>query len=272
MRKELVAGLLVGTASLVAGSVYAADAPEDPAPIALPADNPFNGFYAGVHAGYTSASTDEEFYGWANAWSSDFYGLSSFGWFSNELSGASLGAQAGVNYVMDSGLVVGGEVSLSWAAIQGSTDDFDMDYYDCNCGVYWGEFNANIDAMGTGVLKVGYATDQFMVYATGGLALAKYSWEDIIGGDSADGWWDLLASGSTVRQGWTVGVGGSVMVTENTSIDLQYNYADFGTLELESYGALTTEDTDPSNSYFGGYDKSVSLTSHTIKIGVNQHF
>lgn len=276
MQKKLTAVLLIGVAPLFAGAAYAADAIEpagiEPVEIALPADNPFNGFYVGVHAGYTSATSDETFYGWANAWNSDFYGLDADGALTNDLSGASLGAQAGVNYVMDSGLMIGGEVSVSWAAIQGSTNDVDMDYYDCDCGVYGGEFTSTIDAMGAGVFKAGYATDKFMVYGVAGLALAHVGWTDEIGGDSDDGNWFLRGSGDGVRQGWTVGVGGSVMVTEDTSIDLQYNYANFGTLDVSGSGELSTADTDPSNLYAGGFDKSVSLTSHTIKIGVNQHF
>lgn len=275
MRKHLVAGLLLGTASLMGGSAFAADAIEivDAAPITLPADNPFNGFYAGVHAGYSKATSEEEFYAWANAYNSDFYGLDYVGAFSNDLTGASLGAQAGVNVVLDSGLMIGGEVSVSWAALQGSTDEFDgeFDWY-CDCGVYGGEFDAQIDGLGTGVVKLGWATDQFMVYATAGLALASVSWTDVIGGDSDDGNWFLQASGDTMRQGWTVGAGGSMMVTESTSIDLQYAYSDFGTLDVDAFGELSTEDSEPSNIYAGGFEKSVALSAHTIKIGINQHF
>lgn len=273
MHKQLMAALLLGTASLMGGVAFAADAiePAEPAPIVLPADNPFNGFYAGAHVGYTSASTEESFFAYAPGWDLDYPYGGFAGDFENSLSGASIGVQAGVNYVLDSGLVLGGEVSISWAAIQGETSDFDVDWY-CGCDVEGGNFNAQIDALGTGVLKVGYATDKFLVYATAGLALADYSWDDTFGGDSYDGPWFHLASGSGVRQGWTVGVGGSVMVTDSTSIDLQYNYADFGTLDTEDFGEVTTAAADPSSSYTSFYDKSVALTSHTIKIGVNQHF
>lgn len=262
---------MAGTASLIGAQAFAADAiePADPAPIELPADNPFNGFYVGVHAGYSSASTEEDFYA-TSAWDADYYGT--YGHVENSLSGAMLGAQAGVNYVLDSGLVIGGEVSISWAALQNTTEDFDSDLYCGACGVYYGQFKAQIDAMGTGVVKFGYATDKFLVYATGGVALANYSWNDLIGGDSIDGYWDLQAGDSIVRQGWTVGVGGSVMVTDSTSIDLQYNYADFGTLDVTTYGEVRTEFPDPSTVYPAAIDKSMSLVSHTIKIGVNQHF
>lgn len=271
MHKQIVGALVVGAATLLGSQmlVGAANAGE----MNVVTDNPFNGVYLGIHAGYTQADTDESFYGWAQAWSSDFYGLNSSGDFTNKLTGGSLGGQAGVNFVLGQGLVIGGEVSVDWANIQGSTTDFTLDGPpECECDIDFGEFSSTIKSLGSAELKIGYATGAFMVYGTAGMALANVDFTDSIGGDSASGAWDLTATGSGMRRGFTVGVGGAVMVMPDVAVNLQYNFTNYGSADVTSDGTLTTAEDEPSYTYDGGFEKTVSLTSHAFKIGINKFF
>lgn len=272
MNKQIIGALVVGAATLLGAQLVAGTA--NAGEMNVVTDNPFNGVYLGIHAGYTQADTDESFYGWADAYNSDFYGLDSWGSFTNKLTGGSLGGQVGVNYVLGTGLVIGGEVSVDWANIQGSTTDFTINgsYY-CDCTIAGGEFSSTINSLGSAELKIGYATDMFMIYGTAGLALANIEWSDSIGGSVSDsGPWDLTASASGTRRGYTIGVGGAVMVMPDVAVNLQYNYTNYGSVDVSSEGTLTTDEAEPSYTYDGGFDKTVQLTSHTFKIGINKFF
>ncbi len=93
--------VLVTTAALALATTmsHAADLVE-PAPVAPPpvviAENPFDGFYLGIHGGY--------------GWQSGSY--SGDGWL--------LGGQLGYNWVAPSGLLLGAEISGSWVDVGGS--------------------------------------------------------------------------------------------------------------------------------------------------------
>lgn len=272
MNKQIIGALVVGAATLLGAQLVAGTA--NAGEMNVVTDNPFNGVYLGIHAGYTQAETDESFHAWADAWSIDPYafdGLNADGTLTNTLTGGSLGGQVGVNYVLGQGLVIGGEVSVDWANIQGSTTDFTIiGSPECNCNIEGGEFTSTIKSLGSAELRIGYATNLFMVYGTAGLALANIDWTDRIGGESADGIWDLTASASGTRRGYTVGVGGAVMVMPDVALNLQYNYTNYGSADVSSEGTLTTD--SPSETYDGGFDKTVQLTSHTFKIGINKFF
>lgn len=93
--------VLVTTAAiaLLTTASYAADlvAPPPVAPAPVVMENPFDGFYLGIHGGY----------GWqSNGGSGD-------GWL--------VGGQAGYNFVFGSGFLLGGELSGSWADVGDST-------------------------------------------------------------------------------------------------------------------------------------------------------
>ena len=104
-------------------------------------ESPFNGFYAGVHGGYGwgdsqidyngtysySASSDAEICDYDNGGGIGFctpYPVAGdegeFGGSrSLSSSGGVLGIQAGANFVMGGGFLIGAEVSASWSGIAG---------------------------------------------------------------------------------------------------------------------------------------------------------
>jgi outer membrane immunogenic protein len=156
---------------------YAADLVVSPPPVApapVITENPFNGFYLGIHGGY----------GWASN------GGSGDGWL--------VGGQGGYNWVGSSGLLIGAELSGSWADV--------------------GDSFVTMNGLGILQAKLGWANEQIALYATGGGALASLDTNvPVIGGfDDTPG-------------GWTVGAGMDFMLGRDWSLGASYNYVDFGT-------------------------------------------
>lgn len=229
-------------------------------------ENPFHGFYAGVHTGYGVGRVEEgiEFFGGND---SDF--LTLLADWGADVDGALIGAQGGINVVLDQGLMVGGEVSISWAALQGSGSVFDAIVDDGSDYPFdGGSYETAIDGLGTAELKVGFATDEFIVYASAGIAMANVNSTVTVGGVTQTSGWIAQNTASGVMQGWTVGVGGAVMVTPSASVNLSVNYADFGTLETTDVDTFFTGDDDLPVSVF----RTTAVTQTTVKLGVNQHF
>jgi outer membrane immunogenic protein len=65
--------------------------------------------------------------------------------------------------------------------------------------------------------RAGWAMDNFLLYATGGLALAGFDYEDQWG-----------CQFDQTRNGWLVGGGAEVKVSSRASLKAEYNFMDFG--------------------------------------------
>ncbi|OEO27912.1 hypothetical protein VW23_007315 [Devosia insulae DS-56] len=151
---------------------------------------------------------------------------------SYDLDGFSVGAQAGYNWQMDS-VVFGIEGDVALASIYG--EDLSIP---ANRTINW---TASLRG------RLGYAWDAVLLYATAGVAVANTTGEVFIIDDVTE-----------THVGWTVGVGAEAMVSDNVSAKLEYNYADYGAVTYDYFGGLLPVDT--------------SITTHTIKAGVNFHF
>jgi outer membrane immunogenic protein len=81
-------------------------------------------------------------------------------------------------------------------------------------------YTTNIPLEGSARLRIGYAWDRVLFYATGGAALA-----DIQNSYTAPGGSDSF---SAARFGWTLGAGIEYAVDDNWSIRAEYRYTDFG--------------------------------------------
>jgi outer membrane immunogenic protein len=172
--------LLLAAALFVAAPAYAGDLPQRNYNNPQAYRNLFNwtGFYAGVHGGW----------GWGNATGGD-------------IDGHALGAQAGYNYQLVSGMTFGVETDITITGIDGIAAG--------------GNFTA--DYIGTLRGRLGYAFDRVLLYATGGLAYA--------GGDLRIG----ALSNDQSHLGYALGFGIEGMITTNLSARLEYIYTDFGT-------------------------------------------
>ena len=102
--------------------------------------------------------------------------------------------------------------------------------------------------------RVGYAWDRFLGYVKGGGAWVKDEYTATGAG--------LIATGSEVRSGWTVGVGGEYAFTNNLSAFVEYNYYDFGSKNVSFV-----------NQFGGNFGiADISETKSVAKIGLNWKF
>ena len=218
MRFVATAMAALAASAAMTASAFAADLyiPEQPFIPSTPAES-WSGAYVGVHVGY----------GLGEAIDIDFDGYT---W---DMSGLIAGAQAGVNYQMDS-TVLGIEADIAWTGVGGP--------YLFNGALDDEDYVASISWMSTIRGRVGVDLDAFLVYGTAGLAIAGLH-IDYFDDDSSE-----------THVGFAVGAGVEKKITENISLKAEYLYANFGA--VDHYG----------QSY------PLSFDVHTVKAGLNFHF
>lgn len=236
MKKFLFAALAI---LATAGTVSAADVAVRPAgsPAAMIAA-PYNwsGLYLGIEGGLGSGRSHHSTALVPNF--SDVFGV----------SGGLFGATAGMNW-QTGALVLGVEGDASFAWMSGSTAGIAPIF--CPPGGATANCTTRLQGLETLRLRVGYAWDRFMPYATGGLAVGQ------IYGASDPG---NVNSGSASKAGWTFGGGIEGAFGQNWTAKLEYLYVDFGTasgLFIRNPGAF------PFN---------VSLNAHIFRVGLNYKF
>jgi outer membrane immunogenic protein len=216
MMKRLARGILLAS---IAGAACAADLPAPSVPyskapaVVSPATN-WSGFYIGAMGGYGSENT------------SDPLGI----------KGGFGGATVGYNWQFGT-IVAGieadggfGDVSNS-ATVSGVTA------------------TAKVDALATVRGRVGVAFDQFLLYGTGGLALADAKIDA-----SAFG-----VSDSKTLTGWTVGAGAEWMFMPRWSVKAEYLYRSFAS---QTFFA----------AQFPPGITTGTLNVNSGEVGVNYHF
>ena len=167
----------------------------------------WGGFYMGGHGGYGWGDRDGCFeadgiFGTADDSCSDGDGDEEV--FDYDQEGWLVGGQIGYNHMIGS-FLVGLEVDASFASIDG-VGDFDGDP-----GV--GEYEWLAGFKG----RVGFAMDDFLLFGTGGLALAGFDFDGSSG-----------CQFSQTRDGYLAGGGLEVKISNRASIKVEYNYMDLG--------------------------------------------
>ena len=153
-------------------------------------------------------------------------------------NGPFIGAQLGLNRLVNDRLVVGLEADISFSDISGDA--------------FFGGKSASSDLnrFGTARVRAGIlVTPTTMFYATGGLAWAD--WTDTFTPESTTN------SFSNVDIGWTVGGGLETFVSDKLSFKIEYLYLDFGD-ETHSWA-------DSGQSGTVEFDHQI----HTVRLGVN---
>ena len=153
------------------------------------ASGAWEGAYIGVFGGYGFGSIDDSVDG-AYSLEDDELGLS--GWL--------VGATAGANFALGSGIIAGVAGDVAWSNISGEYEDFDY----------------NIDWTGSLRGVLGVDAGVFMPYVTAGVGFA--------GATATDG----TDTDSQMHAGWTAGIGTQVAVSDNLSLDVQYRFSDYG--------------------------------------------
>ncbi len=232
MRKSF---LLASVAAVMAAApAFAADLPRrsEPlapmAPIAAPPAFSWTGFYVGANAGWHWADTNSN-YSYAT-------GVTGPGGFGGEEDGFTAGATVGYNMQYNQ-FVVGLEGDWNWVDVsRGGRGTI----VSGGAGVISG--NSSMDWLATGRARIGLAYDRFMIYGTGGLAVAEVDVNSTINGFGTGG-------GSDTRWGWTVGGGVEYSLMNNWSTKVEYLYykledksyslpAGFGSFKSEPEGSI----------------------------------
>lgn len=214
--------LLALSLSLLASSAFAADAIiAEAAPVFS-----WTGGYIGLQAGY--------------AWGSgNIDQIGGPGFVDTDPDGFLGGVYGGYNYQMSNNIVIGAELDVVYANVDGSGEIFTAP------GVPSGfDATEELNWSGAARLRLGYAVDRFLPYIAGGVAFGDVDVSSNAGGPSF---------GDTFT-GWTIGAGVDYAMTDNLLLRAEYRYTDFGT---ES---------------FGGINADVDLTTNEVRLGIAYKF
>lgn len=176
-------------------SVAAAQAADQAAPIyKTPVAYTWTGFYAGVNAGYGSATASTT-------------GGGATG--SETLKGPIGGVQAGYNW-QTGNLVLGieGDIQAS-----GQRNTFTVGAI---------SVTDEITYFGTVRGRLGLAMNRWLVYGTGGWGYGEFKSSAVVGG--------LTVSASDSHSVWTIGGGVEALLWDRWSVKLEYLYLDTGTI------------------------------------------
>ncbi|MEZ2218761.1 outer membrane protein [Rhizobium sp. RCC_161_2] len=187
----------------LASASYAADLSVSTPPQA-PIEEPtftWTGFYIGVNGGGGFAGDDR--YG---LHSGDTY-LGNFGKIKG--SGFFGGGQIGYNYQLDPNWVIGLEADFQGANIHDSVS---------SDGAHG---SSKINWFGTVRPRVGYAYDNTLFYATGGLAYGHFNYKGSLAGVGS-------FDDDKTKAGWVLGAGVEHAFTDHLTAKLEYQYVDFG--------------------------------------------
>jgi outer membrane immunogenic protein len=154
--------------------------------------------------------------------------------FSTNISGGVFGGTMGAQ-IQAGHVVMGLEADIDWASIKGSSVGTPT-----VAGVPLGAVNAtNIDWESTARARVGYASDNWLFYGTGGLALlgAKTSLASVAGG-GACGTILIGCTGSNRQAGLALGGGLEWGFTPELSAKLEYLYIAAASLEVSRHSEV----------------------------------
>jgi outer membrane immunogenic protein len=114
-------------------------------------------------------------------------------------------------------------------------------------------------------------TPSFLVYATGGLAIAHVQTAGAVAFTTTA---DTYAGGyDETRAGWTVGGGGEWMVAPNWSIKAEYLYVDLGK-QTVNLACVNTGicGSPPQVAPGASYANDYRFREHIARVGLNYHF
>jgi outer membrane immunogenic protein len=230
-----VAVVVAASLSCLASPIQAADLPVYKAPPpAMPMLYSWSGFYIGGQVGY--------------AWGRDhtYETLTSTGAFTGfewryDMNSVVGGLFAGANYQVGA-TVFGLEADIEAAGNKGG-------FYDPP-----GAGDTNIKWQGSVRGRLGFAADNVLFYATGGLAYADISHT------YTEVFTPVSETTRGTRVGWTAGVGIDYAMTQNLLARVEYRYADYGSYKYDSLTA------------FPGLTGEQSPVVNTVRLGLAYKF
>lgn len=223
LKRVFASGVALG---LSAGAAAA----DEPGP--MPSTAHWDGFYAGVFAGFMSAD---------NHWKTQTnYG---YGPYHDKLSdsGGIFGGLVGVNFV-DGNIVYGGEADYGFSDLSRTRHH---DFFCCGEGF---DISSKNHAIGSLRARLGWATSQdLLLFVTGGFAFGQNEHRLTI--DAVYGVGSTKVSNDT---GWVLGGGIEHHINDNLFIRAEGLYYDFGSKSgsFTSYSDVTAFHVDTTQSVF----------------------
>ena len=204
----------------------------------------WSGAYVGLQAGFSKNHQDYADRGYGE-YEGDNYFLH------ESVSAFVGGGHAGYN-VQRGRFVYGIEGDLEYNSVD-NTGEFP--------GEDWGYY-AETGLQGSARVRLGYAFDRSLIYATAGLAIGEFSFRafcDWCAGPSLSG------SMSQVHVGWTAGAGWQYAFNDRVSVRAEYRYTDLGsqTEDVSEYWS----DAMGEGNY--NYRDTFDLSSHAVRFGVS---
>jgi high affinity Mn2+ porin len=220
-------------------STLALDAPAMAAdvPIGMPVKAPairsvfdWTGLYVGAHAGFGRGSSTAVLADPATSTTSNSFG------------GMIGGVQAGYNYQLPSGMLLGVEADISFPNYLTSNSVVS------SLATVRSDVTEQWDYVGTARGRVGYVAGPWLVYATGGLAWAgeRFLNTPAIGSDEKT---------LHTRLGWAAGGGVEYAFAPHWSVRLEYLYSQFGKADI----------TFPSATQY-----TSNLDFQSLRVGLNR--
>jgi outer membrane immunogenic protein len=229
---RFIVSLLLAAASLSIGlgqPLFAADLPQRPAPAPLLAPTPvynWTGIYFGINGGG----------GWGNQ---EPLGLITdrFDGRSTDFSGGVFGGTAGAQ-IQSGHVVIGFEADLDWTGLKGSTT-FIPSVGGVPIGAAAVTANTKIDWEATARARVGYAEQNWLFYATAGLAILGTK-ADLTtpAGVNCGVYLGINCSSSGKQVGAVLGVGTEYGITQNVSAKLEYLYITAASLDVSHHSEI----------------------------------
>jgi outer membrane immunogenic protein len=246
----------LGIAALCISSASAADLHGRSAGRSVTHD--WSGFYVGGNVGYAWGTVND------NVSNVDSISVpSTFGVDkvtpSGKLGGWLGGVQAGYNW--QTGLTVFGvEADIDFGTVKGDTYQAPLTNLGVPIAGSYYSVNEKIKWFGTLRGRIGFTpVDQWLVYATGGLAYAKIEHSAVMGFTGGA----YTGSESTTKLGWTLGAGTEWAIGNNWSAKFEYLYFDLG--------ATSVTARLPGNTQYLVLNE-FTTRGNLVRIGLNRRF
>lgn len=176
------------------------------------------------------------------------------------------GAQVGYNQQFGK-WVLGGELDFNFMNINDSKSCTEV-YPCCAPTTFTIKSSVDTDWLFTLRPRIGYASNNWLFYATGGLAVTKLNADFILTDTFANG--HETGSISETKAGWTVGGGIEMGFKNKWSIKTEYLYANFGDVSTTSqnFTAFTPPIAFPANTF----THTINMQIHIVRVGLNYRF
>jgi len=184
---------------------------------------------------------------------------------STKPAGGLAGGQIGYNWQWNKIWVVGLEADLDWAGINGS-GSASLPTVPGVAGGFSNFATQKLASLGTVRARFGYAIDNALFYATGGLAYGSTSLQTSVIGVGKCGPVGVCATASSTQwmAGWTAGAGFEWAFASMWSLKAEYLYYDLGSRSQTQF--------DPADTFGAPYfSSSVAFRGDIVRVGLNYH-